>query len=244
MIASEYRALAREERKNWWLRAKRMFLKTLLSGQFPKGSERTILDIGCGTGINFEVYRQFGKITAIDASPLALALSKKYTFVKVRKARATRLPFAARTFDVVTVIDVLYHKAIVDDRKALREINRVLKPGGVVLVVDCAHPWLFGPHDVNNMARERYTKRELAQKITAAGFRVVQSTYLYFFTFPFFCVQRLAQKYITKKETHSFEGELPLMNAVFLAFCRLENKILARAPLPWGSSLAFVGKKF
>lgn len=243
MIASEYRALARQQRNNWWLLAKRMFLTTLLSRFVPPGAKRNLLDIGCGTGINFEVYRRFGSITAIDTSPLALQYAKKYHYAIIRRASAMKLPATSGSFDVVTIIDVLYHKSITDDRTALKEIYRVLKHNGILVLVDCVHPFLYGPHDVNNLARERYTKQELERKIIAAGLTILHSTYLYASTFPFFVMQRLFQKYMTKKEGNSFEGETPLMNSIFMTMCRLENQLLRRTSLPWGSSIAFVCTK-
>jgi SAM-dependent methyltransferase len=66
--------------------------------------------------------------TRIDRSPLACDLARSRTEVAIVEGTLTKLPFAPGTFAAVTSVDVLYH--IEDDLAALREVARVLRPGG------------------------------------------------------------------------------------------------------------------
>jgi ubiquinone/menaquinone biosynthesis C-methylase UbiE len=243
MKKKEYLALITNENYHWWLKAKRLYVTALLQEIFPDRSKRLLLDIGCGTGKNFEVYKKFANITAIDASPYALRYARHYKYAKVLEASAENLPFHSRSFDIVTLVDVLYHNSIQHDTQVLDEIYRVLKPHGYLLLIDCANPGLFGPHDVNNYARERYTKTTLITKLTTAHFHIVRSTHLYFFVYPLFVIQRLLEKYGILKEDTSFDHSPFFINTILYTLCRIENVLLSRADFPWGSSLAFLCKK-
>ena len=61
---------------------------------------------------------------------------------RVRKLESERLPFADSSVDLITALDVLEH--IEDDRATLREIRRVLRPGGILLATVPAYGWMWG----------------------------------------------------------------------------------------------------
>lgn len=92
-----------------------------------------LLDIGCGAGENSAFFASRGAhCVAADVSPgmvrVALNLAKRRgSKIEGRVIDAAELPFADETFDVVYAANVLHH---VDSEKTLREIHRVLKPGG------------------------------------------------------------------------------------------------------------------
>ena len=87
------------------------------------------------------------------------------------------LPFPPGAFDVVTSFDVIYHDWVSDDRAAVGEMARVLRPGGVLLVRVPALEALRGAHDAEVLTRRRYTRGELALLLESCGLAVVRSTY-------------------------------------------------------------------
>lgn len=97
---------------------------------------KKLLDIGCGTGYVAALYASGGaKVTAVDIAQQSVELTKKRLAWKgleadVRQANAEALPFDDNSFDVVTSYGVLHHTP--DTLQALREVHRVLRPGGVV----------------------------------------------------------------------------------------------------------------
>ena len=103
------------------------------------------LDLGCGAGRHaFEMYRRGAKVVAIDTNAGELeavagmfdAMGEEWEATPYEagavRADALTLPFADETFDRVVAAEVLEH--IGDDRQAIAELVRVLKPGGVMAV--------------------------------------------------------------------------------------------------------------
>lgn len=101
--------------------------------------DSSILDIGCGTGLHLEMYRNFGcSLYGIDTSPSMLekAEARLGKNVDLRKADATEIPFNSDFFDLVLCMLVLHE---MDDNiryKVLNEMHRVVKQNGRVLVID------------------------------------------------------------------------------------------------------------
>jgi ubiquinone/menaquinone biosynthesis C-methylase UbiE len=137
------------EDKNWWFVSRRRILLSLLKKYLPPSkSDRKILDAGCGTGINLSMLSQFGKVLGIDSSEEAIHFCNQRGEEKVQLAKVENLPFDKNEFDFITALDVLEH--IQDDDKAIRELARVCKPQGMVLITVPVHPSLWGEHDEVN----------------------------------------------------------------------------------------------
>lgn len=109
----------------------------------------TVLDVGCGTGsLAIAAKNQVGddgQVSGIDASPEMIAratskAAKAGVDVSFRTAVAEALPFADATFDVVLSTLMLHHLPRKVREQCLKEIRRVLKPEGRVLVVDFGTP--------------------------------------------------------------------------------------------------------
>ena len=116
--------------------------------------DATVLDVGCGSGWATRLMAKKareGRVVGIDIADemirLARESSTSFTNVEFQVATAERLPFAVAEFSHAFSMESLYYYADMD--AALREIRRVLKPGGVfVSVVDLyeenvpSHQWI------------------------------------------------------------------------------------------------------
>jgi len=111
-----------------------------------------ILDIGCGTGLLLRrAARHFSssKLTGIDAAEEMIRVAQSSVPegipVHFMHAFAEQLPFAARSFDLILTTMSFHHWS--DQAKALREVRRVLVPGGVFALADAMPTslwrWLF-----------------------------------------------------------------------------------------------------
>src|SRR5260370_13325679 len=127
-------------------------IERALAHHLPTGARR-LLDIGTGTGRLLEVLApRVERAVGIDQSREMLALARANLAragidnAEIRQADRYALPFEADSFDVVTIHHVLHYAD--DPAAALAEAARVVRPGGVVLVVD------FSPHDLVELKRE------------------------------------------------------------------------------------------
>ena len=153
----------------WYFGALHAHIWRELSANLPVGPGE-ILDAGCGTGgliRRLAPRRPEWKWTGLDVSPLACERARQRTDADIREGSVTALPFRDGEFSAVVSADVLYH--LDDDQTALREMARVLRPGGVVVINVPAHRWLWSYHDTAVAGRRRYSRKELAHKLTAAG---------------------------------------------------------------------------
>jgi ubiquinone/menaquinone biosynthesis C-methylase UbiE len=147
----------------------------------------SVLDVGCGTGsLAIAATRHVGRsgaVFGIDASPEMIARASKKARkagvdVAFQQARVEALPFPDGHFDVVLSTVMLHHLSRQARQQAAREMRRVLKPGGRVLVVDFGRAertrggWLghFRLH------RHGYVDlREITSILSDAGLRAVES---------------------------------------------------------------------
>jgi SAM-dependent methyltransferase len=145
----------------------RLLLDLLLSAR--PGPE--VLDGGAGQGTMSRRLAELGfEVTSADASPEAVAALRERAPGPVVEADMTALPFEDASFDAAVLGEVLEH--IEDDRAALAEVARVLRPGGVLALSVPANPKLFGPSDAWAGHVRRYTRPALLEACSAAGFTV------------------------------------------------------------------------
>jgi SAM-dependent methyltransferase len=102
-----------------------------------------LLDLGCGTGAKTLAFRDAGwEITGVDVSEDMLRLARGRGLDVVR-ANAAALPFDDATFDAV--VSLWTHTDVDEFGAAIREVARVLRPGGPFVYAG-AHPCFIGPH--------------------------------------------------------------------------------------------------
>ena len=94
---------------------------------------------------------------------------------KVTKGAAEKLPYADELFDLITAFDVVEH--LDDDLAGLKEMRRVLRPGGRVLLFVPTFMFLWGLQDDVSNHRRRYRLPELSRILEQAGFEVERTSY-------------------------------------------------------------------
>lgn len=165
--------LAHDEH-HWWYRGRRQVLRATLDRvALPAGAR--LLDAGCGSGRTLDELLRYGDVSGVDVSPDAVRCSRDRGHRDVRVARIEQLDFADGAFDVVTCMDVIEHTP--DDVRSLRELRRVTRPGGVVVLTVPAHPLLWSTHDEVNLHYRRYTRRSLTCLAGDASMELVGDTY-------------------------------------------------------------------
>jgi SAM-dependent methyltransferase len=152
------------------------------------------------------------------------------------------LPYGSASFDVVTSFDVLYHEWVKDDAQAVRELARVLKPGGLMLLKVPALKILWGAHDEAVHSRHRYTRRELETLVEKAGLRLVRSTYANSLLFPVLLSRRFLDRLLSR---HGSDVALlpPLLERIFGGLLSVEAALIGSFNLPVGASVFALARK-
>jgi SAM-dependent methyltransferase len=176
MNPEEYDRLHTVERDHWFYRGKRTIVRRWIERFLPLSPEKTLLDVGTGTGLFAAEMSKLCSVTGVDDHEEAISLAKRRPGPTFIQAPCNALPFGDASFDVTTALDVLEH--LPDDLGALGEMNRVLKPGGVAVVTVPAFMLLWSEWDVVLHHQRRYRKREVAALATRVGMEILTCRYI------------------------------------------------------------------
>lgn len=243
MEHDQYELMFHQESRHWWYLGMRRISEALLRTYFrPATDNAKILDAGCGSGGTTDWLGRWGCVTGLDLMPQALQLARRRGLARLVRGSVEKLPFADDSFDLLTSFDVLYHLRVSDDRSALEECFRVLRPSGLLLIRLPAHDWLRGAHDKAVHTRHRYHRDELAAGLLRAGFLIERLTYANCLLFPLAPVKRLLERLDRSGSTDLWQPPAPL-NAVLRELLALEAKLVARMGLPFGLSVIAVARR-
>jgi SAM-dependent methyltransferase len=237
----EYARMFEAEERQWWYAGMRAISFALFDRALPRDGHPVFLDAGCGTGVNLEHLATRGHAVGVDLSEDAVAFCRSRG-VAAARGSVLALPFRDGAFDGATSFDVLYHRWVTDDRAAVREMVRVLKPGGLLLVRVPALSLLWGAHDEAVHSRHRYTKGELVELLKGEGLAVLQATYGNFFLFPVLLLRRSLDRLMGREG--SDVGFLPApLEWLFRALLQTEARLVRFVALPIGASVFVLAVK-
>lgn len=141
-----------------------------------------VLEIAVGTGLNLQHYPSVARVTGLDLSPEMLEIARQRVSdlgrsVNLREGDAHDLPFADSSFDTAVCTYSLCN--IPDPKAALREMRRVLRPGGTLILVDhirsSATPILWFQKAIEFFSRRfegEYMTRRPADHVEELGFEI------------------------------------------------------------------------
>lgn len=239
-------ATAAAEDQHFWFRGLRRNAQRLLTTALgPNPRVDRIVDCGAGTGRNLDWLRNFGPVVGVELSPAGLGVGRAHHRPLVR-GTVTQLPFRDAMADVVTSFDVIYCLDDDSELQAVREMARVLKPGGVLLLNAAALEILRGSHSALTMERRRYNRQRLRSLVTGAGFEIERMTFTNMVTFPVTFAVRWLERVTGRADTAS-ESDLKVpaapINRAFDAALIVEHALMSVVDLPVGTSLMCVARK-
>lgn len=240
METVEYQKMDVLESRHWWFVAKRRYLDIVMKKFAKPGA--SVLDVGCGTGAVMQFFTEKGyRVEGIDMSDVALAYCREKG-LSVKYSLAGSIDYPDATFDVVTASDVLEH--LDDDGAAVREIWRVLKPGGMFIATVPAHQALWSYHDVSLHHKRRYGYRQF-HDLVASEFDVLAFSWIHMaILLPAVVVRYTTRLFGGNGDTSDVKESSRLVNSCMGAVYAIELSLFALIRvLPFGLSLLVVGKK-
>src|SRR5438477_2599980 len=241
MRRDEYGTMFRVEETHWWYRALHRLIFQALEAELPEWREKEIVDVGCGTGA---ILKQLGnpeQNVGIDLAPEAISFCRQRGLNNVRQGDICALPFADASFDAAICSSVLYHQWVGDVEGAVREMYRVLRPGGVLLINVPAFPLLHSAHDDAVMTARRFRKREIRELLQKQNFTIRRLTYWTTFLFPLAVVARTLGGSKMGRDFDTEEASFP--QRMFSKIMALERNLLRKISLPFGVALLAVARK-
>lgn len=239
-----YENTYRSEQSHWWFVGRRTIIFDQIKQLYSRRTDLRIMDVGCGTGLNMKSLVGYGEVTGVDLSSVALEFCRTRGHTRLVRAPIERLPFADNSFDLVTALDIIEH--LDDDVAGLREIQRVLKPGGRAFILVPAYRFLWSLQDEVSSHRRRYVRTQLRAALQCSGLEVERATYANTLLFPVIFSGRMALKVVRRYNT-SLQNENGLhpgwSNEILKAIFKAEAPLLRKIDAPFGVSILAIAKK-
>jgi SAM-dependent methyltransferase len=233
------------EDAHFWFKALRRNAQQLLDEGLRASSLTRIVDCGAGTGRNLDWLRRYAPAIGIERSPFGLQAGRRRHRPMVGGS-VDALPLPDACADLVTSFDVLYCLDDPTERRAIAEMFRVLKPGGLLLVNVAALEMLKGAHSTLTHERRRYRRTTLASHLEAAGFQVERITYTNVSLFAPALLRRTLERLTGHADAESASDlSVPAapLNAGFDFVLRMEAAALKVVNLPVGTSVMARARK-
>jgi SAM-dependent methyltransferase len=211
---------------HFWYHGFRRFITPVLEEVADGRSNLRILDCGCGVGQNLPMLARYGHSVGLELEPVAAAAGREFGR-PIACADITRIPFSDNAFDLTVSFDVL--QVIEPDLAAVREMARVVRPGGRVVLTMAAFDILSGDHsEVWNECR-RYTPRT-ARALAEIMF-AVRTT------------QRVIRPFRDRPSHSDIDVPWAPVNSALILLLDGEAALSRYLPMPVGTSLVVVARK-
>ena len=234
------------EQAHFWYRGLKAFVRPLLEHATAGLSYPRLLDCGCGTGANLQMLGEYGEAFGFDLTWQGLEFARQHGVRRVVQGSVTAVPFASGEFDVLTSFDILYCLPDPAEEAAIAEMNRLLRPGGSVIVNVAALDMLRGDHSILDGEVKRYTTGRLRKALERGGFEMVRLTYTNASIFPIVAATRFWQR-LRGVNTKTTIGDFFLppapINAVLKGVLLAEAAALRWVNMPVGSSVLCLARK-
>ena len=231
--------MARAESTHWWYRATRALLAQTFATQIPAGS--VVLDAGCGTGATGAWLADRHKFIGVDSEPIAVQLfAEQHAGARLVSGDISSLPFRDASVDAVLCVTVLCHRAITDPAATVGEMVRVLRPGGMVCILEPGVRRLRRAHDRTVHVVRRFAVADMRDLLERNGCQVSRSSGAYSFLVPAAAVKAVVER---GRSASDLDGQAGVTGAVLSGAALIERRWLRRRNLPVGLSVWAVGTK-
>lgn len=203
--------------------------------KFAKYLKGDILEVGCGIGNFTNSLTKYGYVFAIDINNNYLEAfdlpenKGKAGYGDIEKGEYF---FTKQNFDSIVCLNVLEH--IENDERALTNLLNLLKPGGTLILLIPAHPFLYGAIDKSIGHFRRYMKKGLSSKMEKIGFTIIQGRRINFLgAIGWFVAGKIFN------ESKVEDKKIKIFNLLAPLFLTIEDIVEP----PFGTSILIIAKK-
>lgn len=242
MLEATYAVEAAVEETHWWFVGRRqLFARELQRAGIARDAR--ILDVGTGTGSNLRMLRdlRYSAVEGLDMSEEAIRWCTSKGLGPVRHGSISNIPFESESFGLVLATDIIEH--VDDDQSALREIARVLAPGGTALITVPAFPSLWGRQDDVSLHRRRYRMSGLLELVRRPGLSILHAYHFNYLLFgPIWGARRIMR--LARLQPKS-EGQIraPVLDQLLSAIFTLDIRSAPWLRPPFGVSILVLAFK-
>ncbi len=242
MDVATYAVEAEVEETHWWFVGRRQLFSREIRAM-KLASNSAILDVGTSTGTNLRMLGDlaYDNVIGLDQSPEAIHFCQSKGLGMVKKGDICAMPFDDNHFNLVLATDVVEH--VDDDAGALREIARVLKPGGSALITVPTFQVLWGLQDDISHHKRRYRKSQMLKLVEEAGLEPKKDYYFNYILFvPIWLARRMIDLFNVKVDS---EGEIgsPVINRILNSLFAVDIKTAPFIRPPFGVSALVIAQK-
>jgi SAM-dependent methyltransferase len=243
-MEERFRRTRRAADSHFWFHGFRRFISPVLAEVARGRADLRIVDCGCGVGQNLPMLARHGRAVGIELEPLAAAAGREFG-PPIACADITRIPFPDHSFDLAVSFDVL--QVVEPDMAAVREMARIVRPGGHVVLTVAALDVLSGDHAEVWNEHRRYTPRTARELVESAGLSVERVSFAFASLFPLMLAVRTTQRLVRPFRdgpSHS-DMEVPWapVNAALMLLLDGEAALSRVMSMPFGTSLIVVARK-
>ena len=247
MNPAEFANIRQSEETFRWYRGMREILFRMLEPHLAGRAPRRALEAGCGTGyLSHLLQRERGwPIVPLDFSRDGLRYARELGVANPVQGDIRSLPFNDGAFDLVASVDVIAHLPRGEEHLAARELARVARRGGLVVVRTSALDMLRSRHGEFAHERQRFTRRRLMGLFGGAGIRVLRCSYCNSLLMPIALAKfRMWEPLLRKPAESGVQPVAPWLDRLLYAPLAAEAAWLGTGhDLPAGQSLVLIGEK-
>jgi SAM-dependent methyltransferase len=239
-----YAMFDKQGEQYFWFRGHYAIAQKLVDSFWERDGRGNVLEIGPGPGSFLARLAPYGRVFASDLVSAAARHCRSRHGVASIQADATALPFRSGSMRHVVAMEVIEH--IRDDVGAMREIARVLGPGGWLLMSVPAFQLLWGEHDELAGHQRRYAKRRVVELVRASGLAPVHVTYARLAFFLPLLAMRLFKRARRRQGATPRADFLPAPGALGALLYRasvIELPLLGWASIPFGTHVFCVARR-
>lgn len=240
-----YKKYFEAEKNHWLMRVRRLIVLDLLKKHNRRNKNETrILDFGCGSGyfvgqLAKMGYQSFG----LDNSVEAIEFGRNQGTKNLAVVDGNRINSPDNYFDCILLLDVLEH--LENESPIIKEIERVLLPGGIAIITVPAFKFLWGVQDEISRHYRRYRMPQLLNVVQRSGsFNITFKSYFNtFLFFPIAAIRLFSKWFHIENRESDFDINSRLLNRLFFFIFNMEKNFLRHVTFPFGVSIITVLRK-